>query len=64
MNAKLTAPEDIKFLHQEARKLKGVEKQRKLEIINFADEKVAKKQDAAKARKEKMLLKLPVSGFY
>lgn len=53
MEAKFTTPEDFKFLHQEARNLTGVDKKRKLEIINYAEEKVAKKQEAAKVQQEK-----------
>ena len=54
MDAKFTSADDFKFLHKEARNLKGVDKQRKLEIIDYAEEKIAKKQKTAKERKEKV----------
>ena len=54
MEAKFTEPEDFKFIHQEAQKLKGVDKQRKFEIIKFAEEKIARKQKAAQEQQEKV----------
>lgn len=53
MEAKFTEPEDFKFIHQEARKLKGVDKQRRFEIIEHAEETIAEKQKARKEWQEK-----------
>jgi hypothetical protein len=54
MEAKFTEPEDFKFISQETRKLKGVvDKQRRFEIIEHAEETIAGKQKVRKERQEK-----------
>ena len=57
MNAKFNDPEDFKFLHTEARKLKGVDKKRHLEIIQYNEAKIAQRQAAAKKQKDKVAKK-------
>ncbi|KAK2459568.1 hypothetical protein APHAL10511_008415 [Amanita phalloides] len=54
MEAKFTVPENFKIMHQEAWKLKGVDKQREFETIQFAEEKIARKQKAAQEQQEKV----------
>ena len=53
MDAKFNTSEDYKFLHQEARKIQGVDKERKIEIIEHAETRVAQKLGARKARQAK-----------
>jgi hypothetical protein len=53
MNAKFSTHEDYKFLHEEARKMKGIDKKRKLEIIEHTEARIAQKLEAGKARQAK-----------
>ncbi|KAF8345087.1 hypothetical protein F5887DRAFT_917616 [Amanita rubescens] len=53
MDAKFNTSEDYKFLHQEARKVQGVDKKRKFEIIEHAEARIAQKLGARKARQDK-----------
>jgi hypothetical protein len=57
MNAKFNDPEDFRFLHSEARKLKGLDRKRNHEIIEYNEAKIAQKQAAAKRQKDKMAKK-------
>lgn len=52
MDTKLT-DEDHTWLHKEAREMKGVDKKRRLEIIEHNEAKINEKQEASKQRKKK-----------
>jgi hypothetical protein len=57
MDAKFNDPEDFRFLHSEARKLKGADKKRHLEIIQYNEAKIEQKQAASKKKKDKIARK-------
>ena len=61
MSEKFGTEDDYKFLHQEARKMQGVDKKRKHEIIEHAEARVAQKLETKKvnqAKKEKNAAKI------